>query len=89
MPVRPVISNCGVPTEKVSEFLDSHMPPIMRKDWSYIKDSEDFINKSRKLGKVPDNARLVTAAVVGLYPSIPHNVGLRAVKETLGKQEQK
>ena len=35
----PVISNCGAPTEKVSEFLDSHMQPIIRKVWSYIKDS--------------------------------------------------
>ena len=86
VPVRPVISNCGAPTEKVSEFLDSQMPRIMRKGWSYIKDSEYFINKPRKLGKVPDNAILVTAAVVGLYPSIPHNVGLGAVKEALGKR---
>ena len=61
----------------------------MRKGWSYIKDSEDFNNKSRKLGKIPGNAILVPADVVGLYPSISHNVGLRAVKEVLGKREQK
>ena len=89
VPGRPVISNCGVPTEKVSEFQDSHMQPIMRKGSSYIKDSQDFINKSRKLGKIPDNAILVTADVVGLYPSIPHNLGLRALKEALDKREQK
>ena len=67
---RPVISNFGAPTEKVSEFLDSHVQPIMRKCWSYIKDSEDFINKSRKLGKIPDNAILVTIDVVGLYTRV-------------------
>ena len=61
----------------------------MRKGWSYIKDSQDFINKFHKLGKIPDNAILVTADVVGLYPSIPHNVGLRAPKEALDKREQK
>ena len=50
----------------------------------------DFSNKSRKLGKIPDNAILVTADVVGLYPSIFHNVGLRrALKEALEKREQK
>ena len=27
--------------------------------------------------------------VVGLYPSIPHNVGLKALKQALDKQEQK
>ena len=31
VPGRTVISNCGAPTEIVSEFLDSHMQPIMRK----------------------------------------------------------
>ena len=61
----------------------------MRKGWSYIKDSQGFINKYRKLGKIPDNAILVTSDVVGLYPSIPHNVGLRALKEALNKGEQK
>ena len=89
VPGRPVISNCGAPTEKVSEFLESHMQPIMRKGWSYIKDSQDFINKSRKLGKIPDNAILASADVVGLYPSIPHNVGLRAFQEAVDKREQK
>ena len=57
------------------------MQPTMRKGWSSIKDSQDFINKSCKLGKIPDIVILVTTEVVGLYPSIPHNVGLRALKE--------
>ena len=65
------------------------MQPTMRKGWSCTKDSQDFINKSRKLGKIPDKAILVTADVVGLYPSISHNVGLRALKEALDKREQK
>ena len=33
---RPVISNCGTPTEKVSEFLDHHLKPVMQKGLSYI-----------------------------------------------------
>ena len=89
IPGRTAISNCGVPTEKVFEFLDTHMQPIIRKGWSYIKDSQDFINKSRKLGKIPNNAILASADVVGLYPSVPHNVGLRAFQEALDKREQK
>ena len=89
VPGRPVISNSRAPTEKVSEFLDSDMQPIMRKGWSYIKDSGDVIIKSRRLQKIPDNVILVTTDVVGLYPSIPHNVGLSVPKEALDKQEQK
>ena len=79
VPGRLVTSNCGAPTRKVSKFLDSHIQPIMRKGWSYIKDSEDLIEKSPKLGKIPDNS------ILGLYPSIPHNIGLTALKEALGK----
>ena len=48
----------------------------MRKGLSYIKDSGDFINKIQRMGSIPDNAILVTADVMALYPSIPHDVGL-------------
>ena len=88
VPGRPVISNWGTPSEKVTEFLDSNMQPIIRKGWSYIKDSQDCINKSRKLRKIPDNAILVTTDIVGLYPSIPYDIGLRALKEALDKRKQ-
>ena len=44
VPGRPVISNCGAPTENYTNFQTAIC--IMRKGWSYIKDSQDFINKS-------------------------------------------
>ena len=47
------------------------------------KDSRDFIKKTRDLGSIPENAILVTADVVGLYPSIPHEAGLKALRELL------
>ena len=49
VPGRPVISNCGTSTEKVSEFLDSQLKPVMQSSWSYIKDSGDFIKKIKAL----------------------------------------
>ena len=58
-----IISNCGVPTEKVS----------------FILKTGDF------MGKMSDNAILVTADILGLDPSIPHNIMLRALKEALDK----
>ena len=88
VPGRPVISNCGSPREKCSEFLDHHLKPIMPKGWSYIKDSSDFINKTKNLSIIPDSAILVTGDVVGLYPSITHEAGLRALRESLDKQEK-
>ena len=61
----------------------------MQNGWFYIKDSGDFIKKTRNLGSIPENATLVTADVVGLYPSIPHEAGLKAPKEVLDKREQR
>ena len=42
VPGRPVISNCGTPAEKVSEYLDFLLKPVMQDGWSYIKDTGDF-----------------------------------------------
>ena len=89
VPGRPVISNSGKPTKKVSKFLDSHLQLIMKKGLSYIKDSGDFISKIKRIGSVPENAILVTAYVVGFYLSISHDVGLKALKKALVKWEQK
>ena len=86
---RPVISNCGTPTENVFEFLDSHLQPIMRKGLSHVKDSGDFTSKIKWIGSVPENAILVTADVVGLYPRSPQDVGLKVLKQALDKWEQK
>ena len=60
----------------------------MQKGWSYIKDSGDFIKKINNLDLIPENAILVTADVVGLYPSIPHEVGLRALRGALNKRDE-
>ena len=38
-----------------------------------------------KKGWIPDNAILVTADAERSYPSIPHNVGLRASKKAPDK----
>ena len=77
IPGRPVISSCETPAAKVSEFLDNHLQPIMSKDLSYIKDS----------GSITDNAILVAGDVRALYPSISHDIGLKALRED--KREQK
>ena len=78
---RPVISNCGTPTEKVSEFLDYYLKPVMQAGKSCVKDTGDFLQKLRNLGGVPDNAILVSADVVALYPSIPYEDGLKSLFE--------
>lgn len=89
VPGRPIISNCGTPTEKASEFLDHHLKPLMQSGRSYIKDSGHFISMLKDLGEVPKNSILVTADVVGLYPSIPHLDGLEALRKKLETRTNK
>ena len=89
VPGRPVISNCGTPTEKCSEFLDYHLKPVMKNSWSYLKDSGDFVKKMKNISSIPEDTILVTANVVGLYPSIPHTAGLVALREALDNREVK
>ena len=86
LPGHPVISNCGTPTEKASEFLDHHLKPVIQSSQSYIKDSGDFLRKIKQIGNLPGNSILVTVDVVGLYPSIPHELGLKVLEEALEKE---
>ena len=88
-PGRPVISNCGTPTENVSEFLDSQLKPVMQSSRLYIKDSGNFIKKIKNIGTILKYSILVTADIVGLYPSIPHEAGLKALERTLNNRTNK
>ena len=49
----------------------------------YIKDSSDFIKKLKGIKQVPKDAIMVTVDVVGLSPSIPHDVWLEVLSRTL------
>ena len=60
----------------------------MQRSWSYIKDSGDFIEKIKRISNIPDDAILVMADVVGLHPSILHELGLKALK-ALGEVPEK
>ena len=88
IPGRPTFSNYGTPSEKVSEFLDYHLKPVMQSGRSYIKDSGDSLKKIKNLGSLPKNVILVTADVAGLYSSILYEAGLQALKEALENRNQ-
>ena len=82
VPGRPSIPNYGAPTRKGSEFLDFHLKRIMKNGASYIKDSNDFMNTVKNI-EVSNDALLVTADIIGLYPSISHEAGLKALRNAI------
>ncbi len=80
--VRPIVSGCGGPTEKISQLVDLHLQPYVSKVNSYIKDSGHIINLIEKL-KIPPNCILTTIDVKALYLNIPHKEGIQAVLNRL------
>ena len=83
-PGRPVISSIECHTANISQYVDYHLKEHVEKLPSFIKDTTDFINKTKDL-HIPDNVTLVTMDVSALYTNIPNNEGIYAVEETLSK----
>ena len=88
---RPVIPNARYYTENISAFLEFHRKPLAQKVKSYIKDTDtnDFLRKTASLPALPDDIFLCTIDVVGLYPNIPHDQGLKALRKLLESREDK
>ena len=78
-PGRPVVSGCSTTTEKISEFVDNKLRPLVPEVESYVKDTNDFLRKLGEIGELPEGTILCTIDVVGLYPHIPHDEGIEAV----------
>ena len=89
VPGRPVISNSGCLTEDISAFLDHHLQPLAKKVRSYVKDTNDFLQKLSSMEDLHRDAILCTIDVVGLYPSIPHDEGLEALRTALNSRENR
>ena len=89
VPGRPVISNCGCYTENISAFLDFHLQPLAQAVKSHIKDTNDFLNKLCSLPKLPGHIILCTVDVVELYPNIPHEEGLSALRKRLDNRMER
>ena len=47
----------------------------------------DFVRKIKQIKKnLPESSILVTADVMGLYPSVPYELGLKVLKKALEKR---
>ena len=82
-PGRPVISSIDCTTSKISKYVDFHLQPLVRTIPSYIKDTNDFLNKIKNTEKLPENSYLVTMDVKSLYTNIPNFEGIAATRKWL------
>jgi hypothetical protein len=84
---RPIVGAVGCATEQISAFVDAHIRTLARQVPSYLKDTTDFLRLLSSIGNVEPGTLLVTADVASLYPSIPHDDGLRALETALDTRE--
>ena len=70
--VRPIISYKNNPTNNLCKLLDKIIRPFVEKSSSYIKDSQNFIQKNINK-KYPKNAKIFSFDVVSLYTNIDHD----------------
>jgi hypothetical protein len=83
VPGRPVISNCGTPTEGLLKLVDHYLQAIVKSLPNVIRDTTDFLKRLQDLGDIPEGAILCTMDVVGLYPHIPHLEGLSSMRKSI------
>ena len=87
-PGRPIVSSNSHPKERISQFVDHHLKPLVQTRQSFIKDTTHFLNKLEQLGQLPPNALLVTLDVSSLYTNIPHNEGITACRHFLDPRDR-
>ena len=86
---RPVCSSVNHPTANVSKFVDEHIKSYVPKPKSYIRDTQDFINKITQLGPIPKGAISAILDVTSLCTNIPIHEGLLAAAEHMRQDPTK
>ena len=87
-PGRPIVSSNSHPTERISQFVDHHLKPLVQTTQSFIKDTTHFLSKLEQLEQFPANSLLVTLEVSSLYTNIPHNEGISACRHFLDTRDR-
>ena len=81
---RPIVAGCSTPTRGLSELISKILKPLVETQKSYVKDDWDV------LGKLPHstdgNLKLFGCDITSLYTSIPHELGLEAMRYWIRKR---
>ena len=81
-PGRPIVSANECPSERISQFVDNFIQPLVMTLPSYLRDISHLLNILRKI-KVSAGAILATLDVTSLYTTIPNDEGILAVSQYL------
>ncbi|KAK3086137.1 hypothetical protein FSP39_014058 [Pinctada imbricata] len=77
---RPIISQNGSPTERISQYVDYFLIPIVNTHATYFRDSSDFILMMEGL-TLPDDCLLVSYDVTSMYTNVQFEELITAVEK--------
>ena len=77
---RPIVSDCGSETHRISEYIDYFLQPLATSHEAYIKDTYDFVDKVRN-AEINNTDILVTGDVTALYTNMHIDTIMRSVKD--------
>ena len=77
---RPIVSDCGSDSYRWSELVDHFLKPLSNIHPSYVKNTDDFIEKISQV-KISDQALLVTCDVESLYTNIQAEKGVAGIRK--------
>ena len=90
---RPIASLCGSNIEKIGAFIEHHIHPLIQSIDTHLDDTPHFLreieNLKSEVGQFPEDVVPITVDVKALFPSIPIDDGMTAVKDALNKRQNK
>ena len=79
LPCRPIVAQNASPTERISQYVDYFLIPIVNTQSTYIRDSSDFILKIEGI-KLPLDCLLICYDVTSLYTNMQFDELISAVE---------
>lgn len=81
---RPIVSDINSESYRISEYVESFLQPLACRHASYIKNSQDFIEKIRN-HTINKNTYLVTGDVTSLYTNMKHDFTISSIQKIFNK----
>jgi hypothetical protein len=82
IPGRPIVAQCGGPTEKAGRFLDYFLVPIVKSEPMYLLDSKELLG-ILETEQFPEDILILTYDVTSMYSNMPHDELIHSTRQAL------
>ena len=80
--VRLIINTKGSSYYKIAKFVSRELKPLTTSATSFIKDSEQFVNKLKNI-QLQEGEKIVSFDIVDMYPSLPKQDVIKEVERRI------